>query len=100
VNLIGTKGSGETITSLQYIHDNNYIVINCDRLFELPSGKEDTISKINQDKTLLATGFLTNGCTVKYDSHDCFAGYKVDFENILPYLVEYIRKNNIDTLGK
>lgn len=36
INIIGAKGSGKTTTSLKYINDDNYIVINCDRLLELP----------------------------------------------------------------
>ena len=36
VNIIGNKGVGKTTTALKYIEDDNYIVINCDRLFELP----------------------------------------------------------------
>lgn len=37
VNVIGTKGSGKTTSTLKYINNNDYIVINCDRLLELPS---------------------------------------------------------------
>ena len=37
VNIIGTKGSGKTTYTSKYIKDDNYIVINCDRLLELPS---------------------------------------------------------------
>ncbi len=37
VNVIGTKGSGKTTSTLKYINDDDYIVINCDRLLELPS---------------------------------------------------------------
>ena len=33
INVIGTKGSGKTTSSLKYIDDDDYIVINCDRLF-------------------------------------------------------------------
>ena len=36
VNVIGTKGSGKTTSTIKYINDENYIVINCDRLLELP----------------------------------------------------------------
>ena len=47
INIIGSKGSGKTATSLKYINDENYIVINCDRLLELPGGKEHKeLSKI------------------------------------------------------
>lgn len=37
VNVIGTKGSGKTTSTLKYINDDNYIVINCDRLYEMPT---------------------------------------------------------------
>lgn len=37
INVIGSKGSGKTTSTLKYIQDDNYIVINCDRLLELPS---------------------------------------------------------------
>lgn len=48
VNVIGLKGSGKTTSTLKYLSSDNYIVINCDRLFELPSNeKEDKeLSKI------------------------------------------------------
>ena len=46
VNIIGTKGSGKTTSSLKYINDDDYIVINCDRLFELPE------NNIREDKEL------------------------------------------------
>lgn len=36
INIIGTKGSGKTTSTIKYINDDNYIVINCDRLYELP----------------------------------------------------------------
>lgn len=35
VNIIGTKGSGKTTSSLKYINDDNYIVINCDRFIRI-----------------------------------------------------------------
>jgi hypothetical protein len=56
INVIGTKGSGKTTTSLKYINNDDYIVINCDRLLELPENniKEDaelpTIRKMLIDK--------------------------------------------------
>ncbi len=47
INILGSKGSGKTTTSLKYQNDENYIVINCDRLLELPGGKEhEELSKI------------------------------------------------------
>ena len=36
INVIGTIGSTST---LKYINDDNYIVINCDRLYEMPTDK-------------------------------------------------------------
>lgn len=39
INVIGTKGSGKTTSTLKYINDNHYIVINCDRLYEMPTDK-------------------------------------------------------------
>ncbi len=35
INIIGSKGFGKTTTSLKYLNDENYIVINCDSLLEL-----------------------------------------------------------------
>ena len=47
INIIGTKGSGKTTSSLPYIDNDDYIVINCDRLFDLPCDeKEDKELKI------------------------------------------------------
>lgn len=40
VNVIGTKGSGKTTSTLKYINDENYIVINCDRLYEMPTDND------------------------------------------------------------
>jgi len=52
MNIIGTKGSGKTTASLKYIDNDRYIVINCDRLFELPSfEKED--KELNNVRNIL-----------------------------------------------
>ena len=51
VNIIGTKGSGKTTATIKYIDDEDYIVVNCDRLLELPGDicKEDIeLSKIRK----------------------------------------------------
>ncbi len=51
VNVIGTKGSGKTTSTIKYINDENYIVVNCDRLLELPGDicREDIeLSKIRK----------------------------------------------------
>ncbi len=41
INILGTKGSGKTTSSLKYLDNDDYIVINCDRLLELPSGEKE-----------------------------------------------------------
>ena len=46
INIIGTKGSGKTTSTIKYIYDDDYIVINCDRLYEMP------IDKVVEDKYL------------------------------------------------
>ena len=44
MNLIGTKGSGKTTETLPYIEDENCIVVNCDRLLELPTDEAEDIA--------------------------------------------------------
>ncbi len=39
INVIGTKGSGKTTSTLKYINNDDFIVINCDRLYEMPTDK-------------------------------------------------------------
>ena len=39
INISGTKGSGKTTSTIKYINDDDYIVINCDRLYEMPTDK-------------------------------------------------------------
>ncbi len=47
INIIGSKGSGKTTLSLKYFNNPDYVVINCDRLLELPGDKEHVeLSKI------------------------------------------------------
>ena len=41
INIIGTKGSGKTTSSLIFINDDDYIVINGDRLLELPTTEKE-----------------------------------------------------------
>ena len=47
INVIGTKGSGKTTSTLKYINDDDYIVVNCDRLYDMPT------DKIVEDKFLI-----------------------------------------------
>jgi len=62
INVIGTKGSGKTTSSLEYIEDSDTIVINCDRLFELPSTeKEDKELTIIRDQLKKKYGKVMEG---------------------------------------
>ena len=58
VNVIGLKGSGKTTLSNKYINDNDYIVINCDKLLEIGEFKEDNNDGILKEiKRLLISKF-------------------------------------------
>ena len=37
INVIGTKGSGKTTSANKYIYNDDYIVVNCDRLYDMPT---------------------------------------------------------------
>ena len=76
INVIGTKGSGKTTSSLKYIDDDDYIVINCDRLFELPSTEKE-------DKELANIRKMLNDKYGKLNMND-------DFTNCYNDIVEYI----------
>ena len=82
INIIGTSGSGKTTTSLKYISGNDdYIVINCDKLLELPGSNE------NEDKELpIIRDMLKN----KYEQIK--AGK--DFINCYNDIIDYIKKKN------
>ena len=80
VNVIGTKGSGKTTSSLKYIDDDDYIVINCDRLFELPSNEKE-------DKELANIRKMLNDKYGKLNMND-------DFTNCYNDIVEYILNKN------
>ena len=53
INVIGTKGSGKTTSTLKYIDDEDYIVINCDRLYEMPTDKVVDDKYLTEIKDLL-----------------------------------------------
>ena len=76
INMIGTKGSGKTTSSLKYIDNDNYIVINCDRLFELPCNEKE-------DKEL---GKIRKILKQKYGNLEI----DKDFTNCYNDIVEYI----------
>ena len=80
INVIGTKGSGKTTSSLKYIDDDDYIVINCDRLFELPSTEKE-------DKELTNIRKMLNDKYGKLNMND-------DFTNCYNDIVEYILSKN------
>lgn len=46
INIIGTKGSGKTTNTLKYIDNDEFIVVNCDKLLDMP------IDDIFEDKFL------------------------------------------------
>ena len=46
INIIGTKGSGKTTNTLKYIGNDDFIVVNCDKLLDMP------IDDIFEDKFL------------------------------------------------
>ena len=55
VNIIGSKGSGKTTSTIKYIDDDDYIVVNLDSLHNAPGSKErdkelDNIRKLLIDK--------------------------------------------------
>ena len=78
INIIGTKGSGKTTSTLEYINNDDYIVINCDRLLELPSDEEEDKELINIRKLLKE----------KYEN------ISDNFVNCYNDIVKYILKNN------
>ena len=80
VNVIGTKGSGKTTLSVKYIDDDNYIVINCDRLFELPSTEKE-------DKELANIRKMLNDKYGKLNMNE-------DFTNCYRDIVDYILNKN------
>ena len=63
VNIIGTKGSGKTTSTLKYISDDSYIVINCDRLFDMPidDEKEDKYLPEIKEKLIKKYGEISEG---------------------------------------
>lgn len=58
INVIGLKGSGKTTLSNKYINDNNYVVINCDKLLEIGEFKEDNDNgTLNELKDILISKY-------------------------------------------
>lgn len=63
INIIGTKGSGKTTSTLKYINDDNYIVINCDKLLDMPIDnlKEDKYLQEIKEKLIKKYGEINEG---------------------------------------
>lgn len=53
INVIGTKGSGKTTSTNKYIENDNYIVINCDRLFDMPTDNNIEDKFLSEVRALL-----------------------------------------------
>ena len=82
INIIGTSGSGKTTTSLKCIRGNDdYIVINCDKLLELPGSNE------KEDKEL---PIIRNILKDRYG--DIKQGK--DFINCYNDIIDYFKKKN------
>ena len=79
INIIGSKGSGKTTTALKYINVLNYFVVNCDKLYDLPTIEEDS-KDILDIKKILKKRYGNN---LK----------EVDFRNIYKDIIEYATKN-------
>ena len=65
INVLGTKGSGKTTSTLKYINDDDYIVVNCDRLYDMPT------DKIVEDKFLIE---IKDMLKKKYGKNAVFKG--------------------------
>ena len=80
INVIGTKGSGKTTSTIKYLNDDNYIVINCDRLFDLPSDEK-------KDKELIKIREMLKD---KYKT----LTMDMDFINCYNDIIDYILSKN------
>ena len=87
INVIGTKGSGKTTSTLKYINDDDYIVINCDRLLELPEDKLVEDKELSKIRDILKDkyGTITEGKD--------FINY---YNDILKYIKEKKKKALIE----
>lgn len=81
INVIGTKGSGKTTSTLKYINDDDYIVINCDSLYEMPA------DNIVEDKYLTE---IKNMLKKKYGN--IFEGEK--FINCYNDILDFVNQRN------
>ena len=86
INIIGTKGSGKTTSSLKYIDNDDYIVINCDRLFELPSDEKE-------DKNLV---IIREMLKKKYGNLNIDSDFTDCYDNIVEYILKQNKKGLIE----
>lgn len=85
INVIGTKGSGKTMSTLKYLKDSDYIVVNCDRLLDMP------IDDKNEDKYLFE---IKEKLIKKYGK----IKEGKDFINCYIDILNYIKSKNKKTL--
>ena len=81
INVIGLKGSGKTTSTLKYINDDNYIVINCDKLLSMPIDSDIEDKSLSIIKELLI------------DKYEKISEGK-EFINCYEDIVEYAKDNN------
>ncbi len=86
INVIGTKGSGKTTSSLKYLDDDDYIVINCDRLFELPSTEKEDIELTKIRKML----------NDKYGKLDMNNDFTDCYNDIVDYILKKHKKGLVE----
>lgn len=82
INIIWTKWSGKTTRTLKYINSNKYIVINCDRLLEMPSDEKE-------DEELWK---IRTHLRKKYGTIPTWNKFAKCYEDIIKYITE---KNKI-----
>jgi hypothetical protein len=80
INIIGSKGSGKTTSTIEYLDNDEYIVVNCDRLLELPSGEKED-KELDKIRNLLKDKYKE----IKEGE---------EFVNCYNDIVAYILKNN------
>lgn len=81
INIVGTKGSGKTTSTIKYIKDDGYIVINCDKLFDMPDDNKNMDSYLPEIKELLRNKYGEIYNNEKFI--DCYLD-----------IIEFIKKHN------
>lgn len=83
INVIGTKGSGKTTSANKYLKNNDYIVINCDRLYDMPTDNKLEDEFLTQVKELLIK---------KYGKVYTGSQFKVCYEEIVAFAKKHKKK--------